>query len=196
MKKTMLYSGFLSILTTAICAQAHSEASTTPSTVPTAVVAPPIQTIDCHYAIPTSTLHIDAPIISEWSEKATRQSFTLDHTHLTAQLAALKSCFTNQGWQSFNDALQKSGNINAIEKQQLTVSSIVDGKSTTTDVKDNQWKVSVPLQVIYQNDKEKLTQRLTVDLIVGRKPSGDLGIMQMIASPQQTQTPTTNTTKS
>ena len=52
-------------------------------------------------------------------------------------------------------------------------------------IKDNQWKASVPLQVVYQNDKEKLTQLLTVNLLIGRKISGDLGIMQMIATPQQ-----------
>lgn len=245
MKKTILYSGFLSLLSTAIYAQSHSEpakskvikhapvkhvaaaqknthtkaavrpkvamvapqkvttptAPTTTSTpavtippvttpAPAVVMTPPVQTIDCYYKTPITTSHIDAAIISEWSEKATRQSFTLDHSNITPQLAALKSCFTDQGWQSFNDALQKSGNINAMQKQQLNLSSMLDGKSTTTDVRENQWKVSVPLQVVYQNKKEKLTQRLTVDLIVGRKPSGDLGIMQMIASPQQTATST------
>jgi len=42
------------------------------------------------------------------------------------------------------------------------------------------------LQVVYQNDKEKLTQKLNVDLLIGRKMSGDLGIMQMIAIPIET----------
>ena len=63
---------------------------------------------------------------------------------------------------------------------------MVDGELKVNPVKDNQWKVSIPLQVVYQNDKEKLTQKLNVDLLIGRKMSGDLGIMQMIATPMET----------
>ncbi len=51
-----------------------------------------------------------------------------------------------------------------------------------------------PLQVVYQNDKEKLTQLLTVDVLIGRKISGDLGIMQMIAAPRTKNTPNINPT--
>lgn len=40
------------------------------------------------------------------------------------------------------------------------------------------------MQVVYQNDKEKLTQLLSVDVLVGRKVTGNLGIMQMIATPR------------
>ena len=71
----------------------------------------------------------------------------------------------------------------------MTVSSQVDGEVKINNLKDNQWKVNVPIQVVYQNDKEKLTQLLTIDLLIGRKVSGDLGIMQMIAAPRQTNTP-------
>ncbi|NSL17842.1 DotI/IcmL/TraM family protein [Tatlockia micdadei] len=135
----------------------------------------------------------------KWAEKAAEQSFDFDYNTMDSQLAALKSCYTEQGWQGFNDALQKSGNLNAIKSQQLTVSSMVNGESKITELKDNQWKVIIPMQVVYQNDKEKLTQPLTVNLVVGRKISGDLGIMQMIAIPSQTtstgnEAPTTGST--
>ena len=99
-------------------------------------------------------------------------------------MGSLKNCYTDQGWQGFNEALQKSGNITAIKSQNLTVSSQVDGDLKLNAIKDNQWKVTIPLQVVYQNDKEKLTQLLTVDLLIGRKISGDLGIIQMIAAPR------------
>ena len=60
----------------------------------------------------------------------------------------------------------------------------MNGAAQVTENKDNQWKITLPLQVVYQNDKEKVTQLLQVDLTVGRKPSGDLGITQMIATPR------------
>ena len=65
----------------------------------------------------------------------------------------------------------------------------MDGTIKLASVKDNQWKATVPLQVIYQNDKQKITQLLDIDVLVGRKPSGDLGILQMIATPRPSALP-------
>ncbi|STX43433.1 IcmL-like protein [Legionella donaldsonii] len=178
--------------------------TTTPAKTPMQVtpITPP-QPIDCNYRIPAETTHIEQALVLKWAEKAAAQSFDFDYSTLDKQLLTLKSCYTDQGWQGFNDALQKSGNLNAIKSQQLMVSSMVNGTPTITELKENQWKVVLPLQVVYQNDKEKLTQPLTINLVVGRKISGDLGIMQMIATPRQSSgqgsaqtTPTTNTTTS
>jgi hypothetical protein len=169
-------------------------ATTAPAAITTS--SPPTQPINCNYKIPAETTKIEQTVISQWAEKAALQSFDFDNATIDKQLAALKSCFTDQGWQSFNDALQKSGNLNAIKSQKLMVSSMLNGKSTSSEMKENQWKVSVPLQVVYQNDKEKLTQSLTVDIVVGRKISGDLGIMQMIASPNPSTATDVNATSS
>lgn len=158
-------------------------APTTPSAVPT---PQPPQTIDCQYRIPAETTNIEQSLISTWAKKAAVQSFEFNPATIDEELGVLKACYTEQGWQGFNDALQKSGNINAIKTQHLTVNSQVDGELTITPTKDNQWKVTVPMQVVYQNDKEKLTQLLSVELLIGRKISGDLGIMQMIATPRPT----------
>ena len=62
----------------------------------------------------------------------------------------------------------------------------MDGQLAIAASKENLWKVTLPLQVVYQNDKERLTQLLTIDLLIGRKSSGDLGILQMIAVPRGT----------
>ncbi|KTD56522.1 DotI/IcmL family type IV secretion protein [Legionella shakespearei] len=142
--------------------------------------------IDCDYKIPASVKTIDQSIVLTWSEKAITQAFDFDPATLDAQLMKLQACFTNEGWQGFNSALQKSGNLDAIKSQKLNVSSQLDGQAQITEAKDNQWKISLPLQVVYQNDKEKVTQLLNVNLTVGRKITGDLGITQMIATPRTT----------
>jgi hypothetical protein len=184
--------------TTQVTTPAADGAPTVAPTTTTQPTVPAInQPIDCNYRIPAETTHIDTALVTQWAEKATQQSFDFNHGTMDQQLTTLKSCYTEQGWQSFNDALQKSGNMNAIQTQKLIVNGLVDGKSVITEVKENQWKLTIPLQVVYQNGKEKLTQLLTVDLIVGRKTSGDLGIMQMIASPRiaaTSDTSVTNTT--
>ncbi|WP_051555073.1 DotI/IcmL/TraM family protein [Legionella fairfieldensis] len=156
------------------------------SSAPTTGASTPLpQPLNCNYHIPAQTTHIEQAIVLKWAEKAAEQSFEFDHNLLDKQLSALKACYTEQGWQGFNDALEKSGNLNAIKSQQLIVSSMVSGQGKITEGKDNQWKATIPMQVVYQNDKEKLTQSLNINLVVGRKVSGDLGIMQMIAVPVQ-----------
>ena len=147
----------------------------------------PNPTIDCQYKIPAEQTTVDPSIVNKWSKKATEQAFSFDFNKVDQQLTTLKNCFTDQGWQSFYDALQKSGNLTAIKSQKLMVSSTVQGDVNVSPIKDNQWKVSLPMQVVYQNDKEKLNQNLTVNLVVGRKITGELGIMQIVAMPKQTQ---------
>ena len=186
MNKTLLTTTLLSILSTT----AHADIVTNPLPVTakptTAVTTPqPTQAINCQYRIPAETTSIEETLISNWAKKAVVQSFEFTPTKVDDELVILKACYTDQGWQGFNDALQKSGNISAIKTQQLTVSSQVDGEVKITPVKDNQWKVTVPIQVVYQNDKNKMTQLLAIDLLIGRKISGDLGIMQMIATPRK-----------
>ena len=196
MNKTLLYTALLTIFCTGVYADTTTTTSTTSSESTTlqtpqqppkesSIPAPgPAPVIDCQYRIPAETTTIEQSVITTWSEKAVVQSFDFNPATIDDQLAKLKACFTDQGWQSFNDALKKSGNLNAIKSQKLTVSSQTDGELAVSPVKENQWKVVVPVQVVYQNDKEKLTQLLSIDLLVGRKISGDLGIMRITATPR------------
>ena len=158
----------------------------TPTTVQPQAQAVPV--INCDYKIPATTKNIEQSLVLTWSEKAATQAFDFDPANLDTQMQKLKTCFTEQGWTGFSSALEKSGNLEAIKTQKLTVSSQLDGQAQVTEAKDNQWKITLPLQVVYQNDKEKVTQLLNVNLTVGRKVSGDLGIAQMIATPRTNNT--------
>ena len=158
----------------------------TPSPVPvnaTAATQTSNTVIGCAYHIAPNAA-VDEATLKAWTKNAVEQSFNFDHQTLASQLGMLKSCYTMQGWQSFNEALQKSGNIEAIKKQQLATHSQVKGEPIITKTKEQEWKAQTVLEVMYQNNHDKLTQLLTVDLVIGRKASGDLGIMQIIASPK------------
>jgi hypothetical protein len=146
--------------------------------------------INCEYRIPAQTKKVDQSVVLNWAQKAVIQSFSFDANSIDEQMQKLQPCFTEQGWSGFSSALQKSGNIEAIKSQKLSVTSQIDGQSLITEVKDNQWKLILPLVVVYQNEKEKVSQLLSVDLTVSRKTNGDLGITQMIAVPRGTVTTT------
>lgn len=146
-------------------------------------------TIDCQYRIPAEVKSVDQTVLTTWAKIAATQSFSFNPGTLNQQLEALKACYTEPGWQSFNDALQKSGNLDAIKSQQLTVSSQLNGSIKIDTIQTSQWSITVPMEVVYQNDKEKLMQLLDVRLTVGRKTTGGLGIMQLIATPQKPAAP-------
>jgi hypothetical protein len=152
---------------------------------PIAVPQQPLQPLDCTYHISPDTPKVDSSIVMQWAENAALRAFDFNDSNIDTRLGALKPCFTEQGWQSFNQALLQSGNIDAIKSQQLNVSAQRNGKIIVDNSKENQWKVTIPLQVVYQNTQQRLTQQLIVNLLIGRQTSGDLGILQMIAAPQQ-----------
>ena len=172
--------------------------STQPTQVPVekipSIQAQPAPVINCEYKIPAQTKTIEQSLVLTWSEKAATQVFDFDPANVDSQVEKLKACFTDQGWVGFNSALEKSGNLEAIKTQKLTVSSQIDGQTQITAAKDNQWKLTLPLHVVYQNDKEKVTQLLNVNLTIGRKISGNLGIIQMIATPRTATTTNTPAT--
>lgn len=208
MKKTMLWGALCMIISSQLSAEPVNQtnaaqpaskpnAASNPTTPPTSATSTPAAEknatttpeakpviINCDYKIPAETKQVEQDLVIAWGEKAIIQAFDFDSTTIDGQMQKLQSCFTDQGWQGFNNALQKSGNIEAIKTQKLTVSSQLDGKVEVLEAKDNQWKIAVPLQVVYQNDKEKVTQLLHLNVTIGRKVSGDLGIMQMVATPR------------
>jgi len=145
------------------------------------------ETVSCDSHFPTETQTIDSATIEAWANQAAIKSFTLDHASMDNQLVQLKACYTDQGWQGFNDAMSKSGNLQAIKSSQLTMTSQLEGKTSVSVVKDNEWKVSLPLNVTYANKDQTIVQPLTIDLLINRKASGDLGIVQLIATPAKTE---------
>lgn len=143
-------------------------------------VAPKALPVDCLYQL-SSTVPVTETVLSQWAQLAATQSFNYRFDQIDKQLKNLKGCYTEQGWLGFQDALTQSGNLNMIKTQQLTVNSQVEGKVKINPLNNNHWKILIPLKVIYQNTQEKLTQRLTVELLVTKKPTSQLGITQIVA---------------
>lgn len=139
------------------------------------------ETVSCHYKIPAATIKTDKNIILQWAEYAAMQSFHFDYTALEAELKELKSCYTKKGWSEFNAAMHKSGNLNAIKTQRLTMNSQIDGQARLIESQDNRWKIQLPLKVVYKNDRAQASQFLDIQLNIVRKMNGELGIVQLIA---------------
>lgn len=186
MKMVMVYAGIASLSFNLYAEESLNNLAVT-STPQPMIVQPFNPTIvNCSLHIPAENRQIDNALLNKWASFAAIQSFTFDSKIIDKQLIILKNCYTEEGWKSFNEALEHSGNLQAIKTQHLIVKSKLTGSVSLDPLKGNQWKAKVPLEVIYQSNKEKLTQALLVNLVIGRKLSGDLGIMQIIAEPYNT----------
>ncbi|HHF7346070.1 TPA: DotI/IcmL family type IV secretion protein [Legionella feeleii] len=141
-------------------------------------------TINCDYRIPVEISSISLEFVINWAQQAVRQSFDFNFASIDTQLEKLQACYTESGWVKFKSALQSSGNVDVIKTQNLAVSSQIDGQAQLIEFKDYLWKMNVPLKVVYQSNEERVTHFLNVYLTVGRKINGNLGIMQMIATPR------------
>ncbi|KTD24986.1 protein IcmL-like protein [Legionella lansingensis] len=140
------------------------------------------ETINCDYKIPADITNIDPALVLSWAQYAVTQSFDFNHAFIDAQLQKLQSCYTEEGWAEFKAALDQSGNIDAIKTLNLIMSSQMAGQAQLIESNNNQWNITLPLKVIYQTDKEKVSQLFNINLTVGRKITGDLGIMHIIAT--------------
>ncbi len=161
-----------------------SNTTTTPSVAPAETTSLNPDTIDCNYHISAKD-SVSTQLVKIWTEKAVVQSFDYSSSNIDYKLQNLKTCFTDVGWVGYTTALDQSGNLSAIRSQKLTVSSQVDSPAVVNLIKDNQWKVSLPIEVVYQNQQDKVTQLLNIEVVIARKVSGDLGIQQIIASPRK-----------
>ena len=157
----------------------------------TAVCAEPIKNkldhdiINCHYVFnDTSDVKL-LQNVTAWAKQAAQQTFSFKNKQVSDQLSALKSCYTQEGWASFNAAFLKSGNLDAIQQQAFDVESKIQGTAYAKKIQGKQWQVTLPMQIVYQNKKEKIIQELNVQLLIAMQGDNNLGIVQIVAAPQQ-----------
>lgn len=168
-----------------LCVSGFSFADDSPlTTMTTSTNETKPQVIDCNYKLEKDT-SIDQSLLTTWASRAAKQSFSFTPENLNNEMEGLKKCFTGPGWKAFNDALNASGNLTAIRQSGLTVTSEIAGTTKVNTVKEDQWKVTVPLKVTYQNKDKELVQNLDVDLLIRADKPGSFGIMQVIAVPKQ-----------
>ncbi|HFK9673930.1 TPA: DotI/IcmL family type IV secretion protein, partial [Legionella pneumophila] len=185
MSKNLFYSVFLILLSM----KAYSQDAVSRDA---AMRAEPIEkksiayhnVIDCDYKISPEISHIDSDIILNWAEYAAILSFNFNFASIEDQLNQLHACYTEKGWGQMQNALHKSNNIETIKAEKLKVKGYKDGEAQIIEALDNQWKIILPLKVVYENDKKRVTHFLNAYLTIGWKNKDSLGIMQMIAIPR------------
>lgn len=95
------------------------------------------------------------------------------------QLRKVMPYFIEQSLDGIASALDKLKYAKVTKTQKLTLMSQKDKEPRLVETKENQWKMMLPVQIVYQNDQNKVSKLLNVNLVIERKPNGELGIIQM-----------------
>jgi hypothetical protein len=62
------------------------------------------------------------------------------------------------------------------------MTSEINGVAEFIETREDYWVIALPLKVTYKNDTMRVSQLLNLQLTVGRKTNGELGVMQLIAT--------------
>lgn len=125
--------------------------------------------------------------LTEWAKVAAQGAYEFNYSNHAEKFESLKSCFTDAGWKSFQEALEQSNNMKVITSEKLNVTSSVKSTVSVTSAQANTWKIQVPLTVKFENNTRHMTQELVADLLVEAHANAEgqqqLGIAQFISKP-------------
>lgn len=140
--------------------------------------------VNCGSLIPASPSENRRKFVKKWSAYVAKQAFALNYTTVDFDIAQIKDCFTDNGWDNFKSALEHSGNIPMIKANLLTSTSQIIDPIAIQHIKDeSRWEIDVPMQIVYQNDKKKMTQMISVHLNILELPNHQLNVLQIMGNP-------------
>lgn len=103
--------------------------------------------------------------VTNFAIQSVLSTFSYDSLSYEKQMADLQDIFTKEGWKNFSSALNKSGNIDAVKKNNMVVSAYKNGKASiesyTQNKQSESWVVKVPAMVTYSNEYIAIDQPMT-----------------------------------
>lgn len=129
-------------------------------------------------ALASQKNHVTDEEVLAWASQAAVESYSYDAISYKSQFSKLKTKFTENGWNNFKDALDKSGNLDAVINNEVVVSAYRNNpaeiESYSNDNNTSTWVVKVPTQVTYINGHVKLEQDMDTYVTIGMKDNSFL----------------------
>lgn len=112
--------------------------------------------------------------ILQWSKKVARLVYNLDFLNNEEELKNASTYFTQEGWQSLQKSIEKSGLLSTIKQKKLMLSSVVDGSPVILNqyIEGGRytWKVQLPLLILFGSASESKKKKIYISMIVKRVP--------------------------
>lgn len=140
---------------------------------------------------------LGAPYISDgallgWFRDCVVQSNTYNFVEFREQFTRAATCFTDDGWAGYADALSKAGSVKLVREGRLIATGNSDGAPVITNkgVRNGTytWQIEMPISVTFQGGqggRSVTNQRQLVTALVQRVPTwqkeNGVGIAQYVA---------------
>lgn len=142
--------------------------------------------------IPLDRPHLSAAEISTYSAEAVTASLTYSFATYQQDFQRAQQYFTKpRGWNSFVDAIQKSGTLDLVKNRRLNTTAIAQRAVIVREgIGANgiyEWTVQMPVRVTYQSASEVTGQNLMVTVTLERLQSYEhprgAAISRFVAAP-------------
>lgn len=134
--------------------------------------------------------------VTNFAVEAVTGALTLDFANWRKDLTEASSYFERpDGWNSFLDAVRKSGMLNYIRERRLVSTIVANGAvivgSGLDSHKRYSWTVQIPLNITYESASEISRDNLLAEVVVSRLPTWEapkaVGITQIVVRPGRIQ---------
>jgi intracellular multiplication protein IcmL len=139
------------------------------------------------FLIPNDAPNLLPDTILRWASKAATAAYTFNFVNYQQQTAAVKSYFTEDGWQDYLTSVNKL--ISSIVANKLFVNGVVSGPPVISNQgplpgKGYAWRIQIPFLVTYQSENTATKRNYYVILSVVHVPTGvnkqGIGIDQFV----------------
>lgn len=117
---------------------------------------------------------VTSDYIVQWASLATRSILNLHFVSYQNDLQQASGYFTKDGWDTFQQALQKSGMLDTIVSDKLDASAIVNGTPVILDREvihgSYTWRIQLPVLVTYTSASNNQQANFMVTMNVARVP--------------------------
>ena len=92
--------------------------------------------------------------------------YTIDAHEMNKQIQKQASYFSKNAWSTYNQALEKSGNLKEIQEKNIRVRASINGPITAEAISQSQWQLSIPLHAGFFSKKVIKSQILSANITV------------------------------
>ena len=141
--------------------------------------------IHCDTMMPNGSHEERREYVRRWSAFISKQAFTIPENNINQHLDRIHSCFSDEGWTEYSNAIKRSGNINLIITKKYKGTSSIEGTIAVSHVQDSKlWETNTPLYVVYQNKESRVLQRVIVHLRINELNDRRLRVVQIVGVPR------------
>ena len=122
--------------------------------------------------VPLNEPHLSADSVNRFAVQAVTNALTYDFANYRSDFQDAQKWFTKPaGWNSFVDAVNKSGTLDLVKDRRFSTTAIAQSAVIVREgVSDGvyEWVVQMPLRITYQSASERTSQSLNVTVRLQR----------------------------